>query len=146
MGCVTARPSGSRGAISPSRGSLVALADYDTSFHSLNAAMLLGTLQLPARWSLNFDAERRNSPILTTENALIGQPFTNLLQLEQTFTTEQIYQLARDRTPADGLLQLSRSPDPSASASSCRDGRGGSHRRNDGLRRRRRRCPPRDWK
>ena len=82
-----------------SRASLVALADYDTSFHSLNAAMLLGTVQLPARWSLSFDAERRNSPVLTTENALIGQPFTTLAQLQQTFTLAQIYQLARDRTP-----------------------------------------------
>jgi tetratricopeptide (TPR) repeat protein len=88
------------------RGSLVALADYDTAFHSLNAAMLLGTVQLPARWSLNFDAERRNTPVLTTENALIGQPFTNLLQLEQTFTTEQIYQLARDRTPPTDFLSF----------------------------------------
>jgi tetratricopeptide (TPR) repeat protein len=88
------------------RGSLVALADYDTAFHSLNAAMLLGTVVLPARWSLSFDAERRNTPVLTTENALIGQPFTSLLQLEQTFTTEQIYQLARDRTPATDAFSL----------------------------------------
>lgn len=88
------------------RASLVALVDYDTSFHSLNAAMLLGTLQLPARWSLSFDAERRNTPVLTTQNALIGQPFTTLPQLEQTFTAAQIYQLARDRTPATEAFSL----------------------------------------
>ena len=89
-----------------SRASLVVLADYDTSFHSLNAAMLLGTVRLPARWSLSFDAERRNSPVLTTENALIGQPFTTLPQLEQTFTLAQIYQLARDRTPPTDAFNL----------------------------------------
>ena len=79
--------------------SLIALVDYDTSFHSINAASLLGTLQLPARWSLSIDAERRNSPILTTRNALIGQPATTLAELEQVFTVEEIFQLARDRTP-----------------------------------------------
>ena len=97
---------GLQGRYLASRASVVALADYDTSFRSLNAAMLLGTLQLPARWSLSFDAERRNSPVLTTENALIGQPFSSLLQLEQTFTPAQIHQLALDRTPSTEALDL----------------------------------------
>jgi hypothetical protein len=81
-----------------SRASLVTVVDYDTAYHSLNTASLLGTLQLPARWSVSFDAERRNSPVLTTRNALIGQSFTDLAQLEQVFTPQQIYQLALDRT------------------------------------------------
>jgi hypothetical protein len=79
--------------------SLVAIVDYDTFYRSLNTGSLLGTLQLPARWSLSFDAERRNSPVLTTRNALIGQPDTTLAQLEQVFTIQEIFQLARDRTP-----------------------------------------------
>jgi hypothetical protein len=37
--------------------------------------------------------------VLTTRNALIGQPVENLAQLEQSFTLQEIYQLARDRTP-----------------------------------------------
>jgi tetratricopeptide (TPR) repeat protein len=82
-----------------SHASLVAVVDYDTAYHSLNTASVLGTLQLPARWSVSFDAERRNSPVLTTRNALIGQTFTDLTQLEQVFTPAQIYQLALDRTP-----------------------------------------------
>ena len=79
--------------------SLIAIVDYDTFYRSLNTGSLLGTLQLPARWSLSFDAERRNSPVLTTRNSLIGQPDTTLAQLEQVFTIQEIYQLARDRTP-----------------------------------------------
>jgi tetratricopeptide (TPR) repeat protein len=82
-----------------SRASLVAVVDYDTAYRALNTASVLGTLQLPARWSVSFDAERRNSPVLTTRNALIGQTFTDLVQLEQVFTPAQIYQLAMDRTP-----------------------------------------------
>src|SRR5437660_6919269 len=79
--------------------SLYGVIDYDTQFHSLNTASLVGTLQLPARWSLSFDAERRNSPVLTVRNALIGQTFADLNQLEQVFTLDEIYQLAKDRTP-----------------------------------------------
>jgi tetratricopeptide (TPR) repeat protein len=90
---------GLEGRFLASRTSLVAVVDYDTSYHAFNTASVLGTLQLPARWSVSFDAERRNSPVLTTRNALIGQTFTDLIQLEQVFTPAQIYQLARDRTP-----------------------------------------------
>ena len=86
--------------------SLVALTDYDLDFHTLNTAALIGTLQLPARWSLSVDAERRNAPELTTSNALIGQPVTTIAQLEQVFTLTQIYQLARDRTPVTSLYSI----------------------------------------
>jgi tetratricopeptide (TPR) repeat protein len=79
--------------------SLIGVLDYDPSYHSINTASVLGTVQLPMRWALSFDAERRNSPVLTTRNALIGQPATTLAQLEQIFTLQEIFQLARDRTP-----------------------------------------------
>jgi tetratricopeptide (TPR) repeat protein len=80
--------------------SVVGYVDYDTQYHSLNAAVLLGTVQLPDRWLLTVDLERRNDPLLTTENALVGQVGINSLsQLEQTYTEQQIFQLAKDRTP-----------------------------------------------
>ncbi|MBV8307261.1 MAG: SPOR domain-containing protein, partial [Gammaproteobacteria bacterium] len=69
---------GAEGRYLASHGSVVAVLDYDTFYHSLNTASLLGTLQLPARWNVSFDTERRNSPVLTTGNALIGQSFSNL--------------------------------------------------------------------
>jgi tetratricopeptide (TPR) repeat protein len=91
--------------------SLIGFVDYDVSFKSLNVAMLLGTLQLPARWIVSFDAERRNSPVLTTRNALIGQPDTSLAQLEQRYTLQEIYQFARDRTPTtDGYTVTATAP------------------------------------
>ena len=83
-----------------SRASLVMVVDYDTFYRSLNTASLLGTLQLPDRWNISFDAERRNSPVLTTRNALIGQNATTLTQLEQQDIGQQtLCQWARDRTP-----------------------------------------------
>jgi hypothetical protein len=73
----------------------------------LNALVLLGTVQLPARWQLTADLEHRNAPLITTENALIGQPFTTISQLEKVFSEQQIEQLARDRTPVLSTYSLS---------------------------------------
>ncbi|MBV8853203.1 MAG: SPOR domain-containing protein [Sinobacteraceae bacterium] len=81
------------------RLNLVSYLDYDTAYRSLNAAVLTGSLQLPARWQLTVDAEHRNSPLLTTRNALIGQPVDSLQELEQIYNLQQIYALARERTP-----------------------------------------------
>jgi tetratricopeptide (TPR) repeat protein len=93
------RAVGFEGRYLTSRASLIAFLDYDVSFRSLNVATLLGTVQLPARWFVSLDVERRNSPVLTSRNALIGQPAVDLAQLEQSFTLLEIYRLARDRTP-----------------------------------------------
>lgn len=80
--------------------SVVSYVDYDTQYHSLNSAVLLGTLQLPDRWQLTVDLERRNAPLLTTENALIGQVgIATVSQLQQLYTQQQIDQLAKERTP-----------------------------------------------
>jgi len=90
---------GLQGRFLAARTSLIGFVDYDTQFHSLNAATLLGTVQMPWRWNLSFDAERRNSPVLTLRNALIGQPVTTLAELEQIAPLQQIRQWAIDRTP-----------------------------------------------
>jgi SPOR domain len=87
--------------------SVVSYVDYDTGYQSLNALVLLGTLQLPARWQLTADLEHRNAPLITTENALIGQPFNTVAQLEKIFSAEQIFDLARDRTPVLSTYSLS---------------------------------------
>jgi tetratricopeptide (TPR) repeat protein len=83
--------------------SLTALLDYDTFYNSLNTAALLGTMQLPARWNFSFDFEKRNAPVLTTRNALIGQPFNTLGELADFYAsiglpTDTIYQDARNTT------------------------------------------------
>jgi len=81
----------------------IGFVDYDTYFKQLNSAVLVGTVQLPARWTLSIDAERRKSPLVTTRNALIGQPVTQLADLSSAFSDEQIKQLALDRTPDTSL-------------------------------------------
>ena len=92
--------------------SVVSYVDYDTAYRSLNALVLLGTLQLPDRWQLTLDLEHRNAPLLTTQNALIGQSVTTLNDLGKIYSEQQIEDLARDRTPvlatysASALKQL----------------------------------------
>jgi tetratricopeptide (TPR) repeat protein len=92
--------------------SVVSYVDYDTAYRSLNALVLLGTLQLPDRWQLTLDLEHRNAPLITTENALIGQSVTTLNDLRKIYSEQQIADLARDRTPvlstysASALKQL----------------------------------------
>jgi hypothetical protein len=92
--------------------SVVSYVDYDTAYRSLNALVLLGTLQLPARWQITLDLEHRNAPILTTQNALFGQNAVSLNELRAIYSEQQIQALARDRTPvlstysASALKQL----------------------------------------
>lgn len=85
---------------------LVAFADYDVYFHTLSSAVVVATLQLPWRWTLNMDVEERKSPIISTRNALIGQPVQTLTELSQLFTADDIKQLAQDRTSQTSLYSI----------------------------------------
>ena len=91
--------------------SLTGLVDYDIFYNSLNTAALLGTMQLPAQWNVSFDFERRNAPVLTTRNALIGQPFSTLGELEAFYVsiglpTDTVYQNARDTTSSSSSYSV----------------------------------------
>ncbi len=86
--------------------SFTMLYDYDIYFKSLNAAALLGTVQLPDRWSLSFDAEQRNAPVISLRNALIGQAATSIADLQTVFSDDEILQYARDRTAVSSNYSL----------------------------------------
>lgn len=86
---------------------IVGLVDYDFFHSTLNSAILIGSLQLPAQWIASFNIDHRLAPVLTTRNALIGQPFDSLDEMLATFSPDQIHQLARDRTPITDLYSLS---------------------------------------
>ncbi len=78
--------------------SFFAAIDYDTFYQELNQATFLGTWRNKQNTSINITADYRKSPLLTTNNALIGQPVESIDELKQLFTDDEIYQLARDRT------------------------------------------------
>jgi tetratricopeptide (TPR) repeat protein len=86
---------------------LVGLVDYDIYYQDLNNVLLLGTLELPARWTVSINLDHRKSPGLTTRNAMIGQPVTRFDQLFGLFTEQEIEQLARDRTAVSDVYTLS---------------------------------------
>lgn len=78
--------------------SFFGLVDYDAHYKKLNTMMLLGTWSVTEATSLNLLYDRRMSPTLSTSNALQGQAVSTLDALAQIYTTEQIEQLALDRT------------------------------------------------
>lgn len=86
---------------------IVALVDYDLHYAAINSVVLMGSLQLPARWSLSFNADHRRSPVLTTRNALIGQPVRSLAELRTLFPLDEIERFAQDRTPITDVWSLS---------------------------------------
>lgn len=86
---------------------LVGVVDYDIHYQTLNNVTLLGNLQLPARWMLSANLDHRRAPVLTTRNALIGQPVGTLRDLLGLFSPSEIEQLAQDRTPLSDLVSLS---------------------------------------
>ncbi len=78
--------------------SLLGLVDYDIHFEKLNTILLIGNMHLPGGLSLNAQFDYRTSPFLTVQNALQGQMVTSLSELLSSFSEDEIYQLAKDRT------------------------------------------------
>ena len=79
--------------------SMFALVDYDIFYDDLNSFLFLGTWTAPTKTLFNLTLDYRNSPILTTSNSIQGQLVDSVGQLENRFTPDQLYGLARDRTP-----------------------------------------------
>lgn len=97
-----------------SRFNAFVLADYDVKFSKLNLGLLTLNYNFPDTSSLSLTADYRQSPLLTTSNAVIGQvdattllPILDLGGLKPFFTDAQIYQLAKDRTLVVKSMTLS---------------------------------------
>jgi hypothetical protein len=76
----------------------LAFLDYDVYFQSLNTALVTGNITFANRTDLHLLVETRNAPVLTLGNALIGQTATDLDALHALFSSDEIRDLARDRT------------------------------------------------
>lgn len=86
--------------------SFFTLVDYDILYDKLNTALFNGNLRLPDNTTLTFSADYRNSPVLTTSNALQGQTAETVADLLKQFTEEEIRQLALDRTATSQTYTL----------------------------------------
>jgi hypothetical protein len=83
---------------SDDKRSVTSMVDYDYGYEKLNTALVLGTWRFDNRLTLTGLVDVRQSPILTTRNALIGQPVTSVSDMLLVWTEDEIRQIARDRT------------------------------------------------
>jgi len=86
--------------------SMLSFVDYDISYDSLNTLIFLGTWTMADRTIINASFDYRNSPILTTSNALQGQTTRSLDTLRNTFSESQLRNLAEDRTARSTSVTL----------------------------------------
>ncbi|MFA6014972.1 MAG: hypothetical protein WC742_07870 [Gallionellaceae bacterium] len=87
--------------------SAFALLDYDIFYKELNAAMLTGTLAVEMTGtSVNFMADYRRSPAMSTRNALNGAMTTKVADLLAIMSEADVQKLARSRTGTAAFAQL----------------------------------------
>ena len=75
----------------------LSLVDYDIFFNELNTALFTGTWIFPNQATAFVSADYRRSPILSINDALIGQTATSVSDLLGTFTADELRQIALDR-------------------------------------------------
>ncbi|MCC6207036.1 MAG: hypothetical protein IT488_02625 [Gammaproteobacteria bacterium] len=84
--------------------SLLALLDYDTHFQTINIFSLLGNWAINEWTTYNFAINQSRSPFLGTYNALIGQTVLEINDLLDSYTEDEIQDLALDRTATSRAL------------------------------------------
>ena len=81
------------------RGSFYSLLDYDILYDDVTVFLFTGNYLLPdKKTQINFQADFRGVPILSTSNALIGQISPSLEDLEDAIGEDELRRLASDRT------------------------------------------------
>jgi hypothetical protein len=98
-----------------SRFNAYAMIDYDVKFKKLNLGLATLNYNFPDTSNLSITADYRQSPLLTTHNALNSLTFNDPLNsiaddlrgLRPFFTDEQIYQAAKDNTYVAQSLTVS---------------------------------------
>lgn len=84
---------------------MMGLLDYDFLHSALNNASLAVDFGVGRASSFNLSFEQRRSPYVTTHNALIGQPFADLSELEEELVELSLKQLAQDRSAVSRSLR-----------------------------------------
>jgi len=81
--------------------------DYDVHYGQMNLALLNGMVRFKDDSSISLAVDYRRAPLLTTQNAVIGQGVADPNDLLATFTEREIYRLAEDRTAFSRSASLS---------------------------------------
>jgi len=80
------------------RGYVLGVIDYDLFYDKLNNVTAMSSFPYSEKLDFNLSYNFRNTPQLTTSNALRGQTVESIEELKVLFSDEEIYQLAEDRT------------------------------------------------
>jgi len=88
------------------RGSYFSLVDYDTFFDRLNTFLFVGNWILAGNRTVNLSMDYRQSPSLSTSNALSGQNVNSISELLLTRTEDDVHALALDRTSKNWSVTL----------------------------------------
>jgi len=89
------------------QSSLLGILEYDLHFQEINTALVNGTTIVGPKTIVNVSLDYRRAPQLRTSNALIGQPVSGLDQLLSTYSSDEINQLALDRTAKSSSVFVS---------------------------------------
>jgi hypothetical protein len=87
--------------------SYFSLLDYDIHYDDLSTFLLLANWRFDNKATVNLQVDYRKSPLLTTSNALQGQPVTSIRELLDIFPEGTINDLAEDRTATSKLVTVS---------------------------------------
>ncbi|MDH3633680.1 MAG: hypothetical protein OES20_03155 [Gammaproteobacteria bacterium] len=85
-------------------GFIYGIVDYDVFYEELNNVTFISNYRYDPRWTFNLTLGRLNSPLLSTLNALQGQGADSIDELDETFSRDEIYQLAEDRSSKSNTL------------------------------------------
>ena len=88
------------------RRSFFSLVDYDIHHSKLNIWQFLGNWTFANKATLNLVLDYRNSPILTTSNALIGQTTDSIDEMKDSYSVSEIEDIASDRTARARLATI----------------------------------------
>jgi len=86
--------------------SVFGVLDYSLLYDAVNTALLLTNWTVSPETALHMTLDYRKSPVLTTKNALQGQPVDSIEALLGIYTEDEIYDLARDRTADSKTLTV----------------------------------------
>ncbi len=88
------------------KGFFYGILDYDFFYHEINDLTAITNYRYNKDLTINATFDYRNSPTLSTLNAIQGQSVTTLSQLKSLYTKDEIYQFAQDRTSKSKNLFL----------------------------------------
>ncbi len=88
------------------KGFLFTIFDYDFFYKEINDLTAITNYRFSSVLTLNLTLNYRNSPTLTSLNAIQGQGVTTFEELTRLYPEDEIYQLAADRTSKSKNLFL----------------------------------------